>query len=47
MLIKQSFSRSQLQLHRNDLTAESAEDTEEEKRERNIYDANEFDIIRV
>jgi hypothetical protein len=31
-------------LHRNDLTAEAAEDAEEEKREMNNFDAKEFDI---
>ena len=31
-------------LDRNDLTAENAEDTEEEKREMNIFDVNGFDI---
>jgi len=31
-------------LHRNDLTAESAEGTEEEKREMNNSDTNGFDI---
>ena len=42
MLIQQGFYGSQFQFYRNDLTAESAEDAEEEKREMNNFDARNY-----